>query len=209
MFAGCGEKGGGSSGRVAIVDLNKIVKDTGHASKIEEARGVRERNLQISVRVLSQEVQAKLATEVEKVGKRPEAKVPTAPTDAEKKILTEWIGKMRGLEQMRLDAQNRIRQAVYQQRQVNQQAIVAEVTKIRDRIKPLAQRIAREKGMDIVVTTSSVLVHDDAVDITDAVFKEVNDLLKAGEFPTVKIPEPLKVTPRTTTTNPAPTPKTP
>ena len=194
VFAGCGESGGGgSSGRVAVVDLTKIAKDIGYQSKIEEASQVRDRNLTLSVQVLQQNVQAKLVDMAKEIGDRPKPKGPK-PTDAEQKLIDEWVGKMQNLERARLDAGNRIRQAYNQQRQANQQAIVAEITKIRDRIKPLAQRIAREKGLDIVVGTSSVLVYDDAVDITAEVFKEVNELLKAGNFPTVTIPEPLKVT---------------
>jgi len=212
VFAGCGDKGGGSSGRVAVVDLNKIAEDIGQKSKIEEASQVRERNLQISVRVLQQKVQVKLVGLAKEIGERPET-AGDKPTDVEKKAIEEWVAKMRNLEQARLNATNQIRQAYNQQRQANQQALVAEITKIRDRIKPLAQRIAREKGMDVVVTTSSVLVHDDAVDITAAVFKEVNELLKADNFPTVTIPEPLKVTrtpiPTTGPADGAPTPPTP
>jgi Skp family chaperone for outer membrane proteins len=185
VLAGCDEKGGESSGRVAVVDLDKIADQIGQKSKLEEARQVRERNLQLRVRVLQQNVQAKLVGLAQEIGKRPEAKVPTAPTDGEKKVLVEWTGKMQNLERARLDATNKIRQLYNQQRQVNQKAMGAEITKIRDRIKPLAQRIARDKGLDVVLMTPAVLVYDESVDITQAVFNEVNELLKAGNFPTV------------------------
>jgi len=211
-FVGCGEGGGSSSGRVAVVDLTKIAEDIGQKSKIEEAREVRERNLQISVRVLQNNVQAQLVDMAQKIGKKPEAKVPETPTEEEKKAIEEWVGKMRNLEQGRLNAVNQIRQAYAKQRQANQAAMVAEITKIRDRIKPLAEAVAKSKGLDIVITTSSVLVHDNAVDITSDVFEKVNALLSNGEFPTVKIPDPIKVT--RATTQPAgggttPAPKTP
>jgi Skp family chaperone for outer membrane proteins len=207
VFAGCDDSGGGdgsSSGRVAVVDLNKIAEDIGQASKIKEASQVRDRNLQISVRDLQQRVQAQLVVLAEKIGKKPE-KVADKATEAEQKLIDEWVGKMRNLERARLDAGNKIRQAYNQQRQANQQAVRAEITKMRDRIKPLAQRVARDKGLDIVVTSSSVLVHGDSVDITAAVFKEVNELLKAGSFPTVTIPDavPVPVRPPSTTTAPA------
>ena len=212
VIAGCGDgaksgQSGPSSGRVAIVDLDKIAADIGQKSKIEEASKVRDHNLQLRVRVLQQQVQSKLAEELEKIGKRPEQKGAVA-TDEEKKLLTEWVGKMRGLEQLRLDASNKIRQAIYQQRQVNRSATIAEVNKIRDRIKPLAKSIAAAKGLDVVVTSSSVLSFNDAVNITPEVFQEVNKLLSAGNFPTVTIPEALKVV-RKPTTAPAGAPKTP
>ena len=47
-------------GHIAVIDLDKIVKDTGHRAKIEEATKIRERNLQISVRLLQQNIQSKL-----------------------------------------------------------------------------------------------------------------------------------------------------
>ena len=211
VLAGCEEKDTGSPGRVAVVDLDKIADQIGQKSKLAEASQVRERNLQLRVRVLQQNVQAKLVGLAQGIGKRPEAKVPTAPTDGEKKILVEWTGKMQNLERARLDATNKIRQFYNQQRQVNQKAMGAEITKIRDRIKPLARRIARDKGLDVVLMTPAVLVYDESIDITQAVFNEVNELLKAGNFPTVTIPEVRKV-PRTPTTAPADgaaVPKTP
>ena len=205
VFAGCGDKsdgGASSSGRVAVVDLNKILEDIGQRARIEEASQVRQRNLELSVRVLEQNAQAKLISLVEEVGERPKM-AGYEPTDAEKKRIDEWVAKMQNLERARLDAGNKIRQAFNQQRQANQQVIRAEITEMRDRISPLAQRIARERGLDIVIDKSSVLAHESAIDITVAVFEEVNELLKAGEFPTVTIPELLQVV-RQPTTDPAP-----
>jgi Skp family chaperone for outer membrane proteins len=205
VFIGCnggGSGGGGSSGgRVAVVDLNKIATDIGQRSKIQEAGQVRERNLQISVRILQRDVQAKLVALAKEIGDRPKAVDPAKPTEAEDKLIKEWIGKMRNLEQARLKASNDIRQAYNKQRQANQNALNAEIAKIRDRIRPLAKRIAGDKGLDIVMVSSSVLVSAESVDITNAVFKEVNELLKAGNFPTVTIPEPMPIptVPQTTT----------
>ncbi len=208
VFAGCDDKsdtrnsddgGASSAGRVAVVDLSKILQDIGQTSKIEEGAQVRDQNLQMSVRVLQQNVQVKLVSLAREIGERPEM-VGDNPTDAEQTLIDEWVAKMQNLERARLDAGNKIRQAYNQQRQANQQAIRAEIAKMRDRIKPLAHRIARERGLDIVIDRSSVLAHDSAIDITAAVFKEVNELLKAGEFPTATIPEVLKVVRQPTAT---------
>ena len=206
VLAGCGDDGAGksSAGRVAVVDLNKIAADAGQADKIQEASKVRENNLQASARGLAIKTQAELNALVEKVGKQPEIK-GDKPTDEEKKALGKWYAQRRRLEQMRLEASRKLNQLVYRQRQMNQQAVRAEMTKIRDRIKPLAQRIATDKGFDIVIMTPAVLTcNEAAVDITEAVFAEVNQLLKAGEFPTVTIPKivPMPVVP-TATTQPA------
>lgn len=211
VSAGCGDKSdakksdGGdasSSGRVAIVDLNKILEDIGQKAKIEEASRVRDQNLQLSVRVAEQNAQVKLVSLVEEVGERPGIAGYEA-TDAEQLLIDEWVPKMQNIERARLDAGNTLRQAFNQQRQANQQATRDEIIKMRDRISPLAQRIARERGLDIVIDSSSVLAHDNAIDITAAVFAEVNELLKAGEFPTVMVPELLQVT-RQPTLDPSP-----
>lgn len=191
-------------GRVAVVNLSKIGEDIGHRAKIEEAGQIRDRNLRLRVQVEQQNVQARLVALSKSIGKRPESKGPT-PTEAEKKLIAEWTGQMQNLERARLEASNRIRQAYNQQRQANTMAFRNEITKIRDAVKPLAQRIAKAKGLDVVVRATSVLAHDDAVDITAEVYGEVLALQKAGNFPTVVTPEALKVT-RRPTSAPAPSP---
>jgi Skp family chaperone for outer membrane proteins len=193
VLTGCGEKDGGSTGRVAVVDLSKIAEQIGQKSKIEEASKIRERNLQLRVQVDQQNVQAKLVAAAEEIGKRPET-AGAKPTDAEKKAIDVWVGKMRQLEQGRLNTSNQIRQAYARIRKENQQKMLAEINKIRDRIRPLAQKIAKDKGLDVVITSSSVLAHSTSVDITDEVFEKVNALLAEGNFPTVTIPEQLKIT---------------
>jgi len=179
-------------GHIAVVDLNKIAGDIGHRAKIEQASQIREKNLQISLRVLQENVQAKLEKLAGKIGERPRPK-GAKPTDAERELIIEWISKKQNLEKAKMEAGEKIRQAHEQQRRANQGAIHAEIRKMRDRIAPLAQRIAADKGLDVVVTDSSVLAHSRAVDITAEVFKEVNELLKAGNFPTITIPELIKV----------------
>ena len=218
VIVGCGEQSGGSSsGRVAVVDVNKILDDIGHRAKLTEASQVRERNLQISVRVISQNIQNKLVAMAKEIGDRPKAAVADSPTEAEKKAGEEWVTKMRNLERARLEASNQVRQRFAQQRQANQKAISDILTAMSKRIRPLAKRIARDKGLDVVLTTNTIVAFDESVDITAAVFKEVNDLMKAGEFPTVEIPKQIQVK-RAPATQPAgkgtetptpPAPKTP
>jgi len=209
LLVGCGEDGGGSSsGRVAVVDLNKILDDIGYRKKLAEASQIRERNLQISVRVIQQKVQGQLVAMVKDIGDRPKAAVPETPTEAEKTAIAEWVTKMQNVERARLDATNQIRQRFAQQRQANQKAISDVLAAIGKRIKPLAKRIASDKGLGIVMTSNGMVSYDDNVDITAEVFKEVNDLIKAKEFPTVDIPQQLQVK-RVPATQPAKTPETP
>ena len=182
-------------GHIAVIDLNKIAADIGQAAKIKEAAAVREHNLQMSIRVIQEKMQKELRGIAKKIGERPRPK-GTAPTPDEKKLIEAWESKMQKLERMRLDASNRLRQVTDKQRQANQMAIRTEMNKVRDRIKPLARRIAAKKGLDAVLTTSSVLTHNNAIDITGDVFKEVNELLKAGEFPTVTIPIKIMTPPK-------------
>ncbi len=151
-------------------------------------------------------MQKELNAKIEELGKRPEAKVKGAPTEDEEKLIAEWVGKARGLEQARMNATNKIRQAVYEQRRKNQAAIQAALGKMGDRMRPLAKKIAKAKGLDIVVDARSVFAFGEGIDITAEVSKEVSDLLKAGSFPKIAVPA-MKSPPPAPTT--APAPKTP
>jgi Skp family chaperone for outer membrane proteins len=160
-------------GRVGVVDVEYIRQKSDIDKGIEA--DVRSLLLVPPVKDLRQKLEAELTKQAKEMGDRPKQK-SDKPTAAEKKLIDEWVGKMEKLERARMDAVNRIRQAYNQQRQANQQAIRAADTKILNRIKPVVQRIARERGLDIVVTSSSVFVHDEAVDITADLLKEVNKL---------------------------------
>ncbi|MBT3200870.1 MAG: OmpH family outer membrane protein [Phycisphaerales bacterium] len=207
VFAGCGEKGGqggkggAASGRVAVVNLNKILEDSGHASDLTKTREILAENLNRSVQVVQSQLQNQLVTMAKDIGPRPKPAGAT-PTDKETEAIKEWTVKARKLEQGRLNVVNQIRQKYAQQRQANQATINAKLAEIGKRIQPLAKQIAKNKGLDIVVRAASVVAYDDAVDITAEVFEEVTALQKEGNFPTVKIPELLQIR-RTTTTQPA------
>jgi len=198
VLVGCGDSGDGSSGRVAVVDLNKIAKDIGEQDNIETAAKVRASNLQKSVRDLSQDAQNQLIALAKEIGDRPKAE-GDEPTEAEKKALEEWTTKARNLERARLDATNRLRQAFNQQQQANRQAYANDINKIRDRIKPLAMKAAKDKGMDIVVTSSQVLDSAEKVDITEEVLEKVIALQQAGSFPKTVIPPAYTMKVRPTT----------
>jgi len=185
-------------GHVAVVDMNKIGNDIGEWGAIDTAAQVRERNLQISQRAMSQRVQAELAALAKETGSK--------PADGDKRALDEWTAKMRNLERARLDANNRIRQAFLRQQQANQQAMSMDFHRVQESIKPLAVAVAKAKGMDVVVTSSQILGHAGAVDITSDVQKQVNALLKAGNFPRTKIPKPIRIKVTQPTTAPRRTP---
>jgi len=205
VFAGCGEKGGqggtAASGRVAVVNLNKILEDSGHASELTKTREILAENLKRSVQVVQSNLQNQLVTMAKDIGPRPKPAGAT-PTAEETTAIEEWTVKARKLEQGRLNVVNQIRQKYAQQRQANQATINAKLAEIGKRIQPLAKQIAKNKGLEIVVRAASVVSYDDAVDITAEVFEEVTALQKAGSFPTIKIPELLQIR-RTTATQPA------
>jgi len=169
-------------GRMGIVNVNMIRSDIDEMLYIDKAAEVRESGIRRSVHVLSHKVQAELTKQAEEIGDRPKPKGDT-PTAAEQKLIDEWVAKMEKLERARLEAAGKIRQNLQQQCRANQQAFEAKDKKIRDWIRPVAQRIATEKGLDIVMPASSAFVHDEAVDITAEVLKEVRKLVKAGSFP--------------------------
>jgi Skp family chaperone for outer membrane proteins len=190
-------------GHIAVIDLDKITLNTGQEARIEKASQILEMNLQKSIRTIQRNVQKELVAKIKEIGPRPESKEPE-PMPAEKKLIEEWVAKMENVEQARRNAVDKIRQAAEQQRQANQKKILANLDKIRDRIAPLAKKIAANRGLDVVVSTSStVIAYSDAVDITDDVYKIVVELIKAGNFPTVEIPKSMRE-PRPPRTDPRP-----
>jgi len=173
---------------LAVVDLDQIAENTGQKVQIEKAREMYEWNLWNSARVLRKDVKDKLTKLTEEIGKRPEPKgdKPTAP---EQELIDEWSEKMQNLDRVRWEAGDSIHLAAEQQRQSDQNKITAEIATVRDRIAPLALRIAKDKGLDVVLPASALLAGSNAVDITAEVLKEVTKLIEAGEFPTVTIPK--------------------
>jgi len=67
----------------------------------------------------------------------------------------------------------------------------------REEVSPIAGRVARKRGMSVVLTKAlPVLWSDGAVDITDDVLAEVNKLRAAGQFGTGRRSSPEPAAPK-------------
>ena len=179
-------------GHIAVIDLDRILKDSGHQAKIKEAARIRQGNLDTSVRIIRENMKVKLADMLKEIGGKPQPK-GEKPTADEQKLIAVWESKIKDLDKQRLAAEEKITQAYEERIEFNRNATTEDIARIRGGIAPLAKLIAARKGLDVVVTSSSVLAHSDSADITNEVFRQVNGLMKIGEFPTVSIPERLKV----------------
>lgn len=175
-------------GHIAVVDSDKILQEIGYKAKFEEADKIRERNLQGAVHKTQKSVQVKLVEETRKIGEKPEAK-GDKPTDAEQKLIDEWNAKTKHLDKARLNAEKQIRLKTEERRLINKKKMADDIARITDAIAPLARKIAIDKGLDVVVPTSSVMAHADTLNITADTLKEVAKLIEADSFPPVTMPE--------------------
>ena len=168
LLAGCGGQTGAQSpeggssaktnmGGVAVIDLDEIAKRLGRDAEMAGSITTRESDLNEKLGVLQTSLRREYDDE--------ERRLAGAPIDEQ----TTTLQKLQTDHQTRLvQAQRQAQQdfAVYKARVVNG---------FRDEMKPVARRIAAEKGLGVVVTKNETVLftYDDAVDITDEVAAEL------------------------------------
>ena len=170
LAAGCGEKDGvdrqsGAPGQVAVIDLDKIAAAFG---KLEQIRQELEAMRQGFLKELAEQ-RDQLQKELDDYRKE----VGDSPTDEQKRELA----KRQREANQQLQASDRMAG----QRIAARQAEL--IGAYQEQIKPIAKRIARERGMTIVVMKGPpLLIWDESADITEAVLAEFNELIKSGAF---------------------------
>ncbi len=168
LLAGCGGQGGADSpessakgkaamGGVAVIDLDEVAKRLGRDAEMAGSITTRESDLNEQLGALQTSLRRDYDAE--------EQRLADAPID-------EQTTK---LQQLQNDHQTRLATA---QRQAQQDFAVYKarvVNGFRDEMKPVARRIAAEKGLGVVVTKNETVLftYDDAVDITDEVAAEL------------------------------------
>jgi len=151
LIAGCDRlPTGGSS--VVILDLSTVAKATGQDEAIREQAEAARAELSGQLQQLAANLDAQLAEEREKAG------VP--PSEADVQCLQELTGQ----------AQQQVNEA---QTMAQNQAAQFEtnlVAAFRDKVDPLAEQIAQQRGATAVLAADSYLFwFDPAIDITDEV----------------------------------------
>ena len=157
------------SSTTVILDLDAIAKATGQADVIKQQIEQANKDLNSQLSVISNKLSDQLSAEKKKMGKKPSK------------------DEMRQLEQLTLQANQKMQQAKMLASQKSQQYRAALIQKLRLTIKPIAEKIASDRGADIVVTANNSTIWFNAeIDITDEVIAE----MRAQTSPQVS--EPVK-----------------
>jgi len=149
--------------QIAVVDLDKIAKQTGRTTDINKKIQQFIKEKEISLTQLRNDLQLKIKTERAKLSKK------SSPKEKQN-ILT--LTKKAGL-QLRQTVSNAEREA--------KQLRLKYIQELRDDITPVAAKIANKQGMKMVMLkTASMMYVDDSVDITDMVITKL-DMTASGE----------------------------
>lgn len=148
MAVGCGDSSAAhQSGRVAVVDIGRLLTATGAQQQINTA-------LQ---QTQSQE-QQNLETLQQQLGLSDKNTMPSTPQDAQKL----------------LQAQQQMRQAIVEAQQRMQMAQMNHLEQFRAMVRPVAEQVAAANGCSVVIElNASILSYDPTSDITDQVLAEL------------------------------------
>ena len=143
--------------QIAVIDLDKIAKQTGRTTDINNKiqRFIKEK--EISLTQLRNDLQQKIRTERAKISKKSTSK-------ERQNILT-----------MTKKADFQLRQTVSNAEREAKQLRLQYIQELRDDITPVAAKIANDQGMKMVMLkTASIMYVDDSVDITDKVITKLD-----------------------------------
>jgi len=145
-----------SRSSTAILDLDAIAKATGQADIIKQQIEKANQELNSQLAIISNKLNEQLDSEKKKMGK---------------KLSKE---EQKQLQQLILQANKKMQQSKTLATQKSQQYRVALIQQLRSNIKPIAEKIARKRGADIVVTTNNTTIwFNPEIDITDEVIAAV------------------------------------
>ena len=173
--AGCGRGGdgrqadGAAGGAVAIIDLDEIARRVGSDQQIASAIAQRQSALSKQLVGLAKSYSAQIDEQKKKL---------TAEEPTNQVTLATWEQQANAnLSQVKQRAEADLRN--HRDQLVNQ---------FRDQIKPIARRVAQERGLSVIVTKNDSVVFDytAGADITDAVVDAL--LANAAAKPVAKAP---------------------
>jgi Skp family chaperone for outer membrane proteins len=151
LISGCDQLAGGGSD-VVIIDLSVIAEATGQDEIIRTEAEAARNELAGQLQQLAQALDQQLSEEAEKAGPNPTAE------------------QAQFLQQLNMEARNRMNEAQTQAQTAAAQIEQTLVTDFRDAITPLAEGIAKSKGASVVVAVDAYLFwFDPETDITDEV----------------------------------------
>ncbi|HBO44787.1 MAG TPA: hypothetical protein DD670_12830 [Planctomycetaceae bacterium] len=145
-----------SLGNVAVIDLDAVAEQLGHKAQIQNAIRQRDKDYAEQLGVIKANYEQKLSAIKQETGE--------TPTPEQSKYLVQSANEFtRSLQQNTAKAQQAL--GSYQSSLIQQ---------YRAQVKQVAQEVAAERGLGIILTKSdTVLAHDMTVDITGAVVERI------------------------------------
>lgn len=139
-----------------VLDLDAIANATGQADTIKQQIEQANQELNAQLSTISSKLNEQLAEEKQKMGKKP------SKTDKE------------NLQKLTVQANQKMQQARAIASQKAQQYRTALILQLRKNVQPIAEKIARKRGADIVLTANNAMIwFEPSVDITDEVIAEI------------------------------------
>jgi len=145
-----------SSSNTVVLDLDAIASATGQAATIKQQIEHANQDLNAQLSTISSKLNEQLAAEKEKMGKK--------PTKSEKE----------NLQKLTLQANQKMQQAKAIASQKAQQYRTALILQLRQHVQPIAEKIASQRGADIVLTSNNAMIwFNPGIDITDEIIAEI------------------------------------
>ena len=145
-------------GRVAILDIAVVSEKTGGTEKMGNQLQTMQARYQADLNKLQSGLQEKISARQKEFGKKP-------PTDEQRQEMSRMMG----------DAQKEFSKAQAEASQAMQQEQAKLVVAFRDKIRPVARKVAGSKGLTVIMLKNEALMldADPSLDITDAVVAEL------------------------------------
>lgn len=170
VLSACNNQPQPHSGRVAIIDMSMVSKETGYTVQVADQL----KNMQAEIQVDLNQLQSSLQEKVTNLQKD----FGLTPTDNQKREVGQMMGQ----------AQQEYKQAQEKAALTMQQEKLRMVAEFRKATQPVAMRIATSRGLGVVLQANEtyILVTEISIDIT----KEVIEELKKNPLVIIKKPEP-------------------
>ena len=145
-----------ATSKTVVLDLDVIANATGQAATIKQQVEKANNELTAQLQNISTQLNDQLAEEKKKLGKK--------PSTEDKK----------NMQQLTIQANQKMQQAKTLASQKSQQYRAALIQQLRKNIQPIAEKIARERGADIVsISSNSMIWFNPELDITDEIIAVV------------------------------------
>ena len=144
------------SSNTVVLDLDVIANATGQADTIKQQLEQANQELNSQLSAISVKLNEQLTEEKKKMGKK--------PSKADKQ----------NLQKLTLQANQKMQQAKAIASQKAQQYKTALILQLRKNIQPIAEKIASDRGADIVLSANNTTIwYNPSIDITDEVIAEI------------------------------------